>query len=117
MSYGQPAFAQTSSSVAAPQRLKIPAIGVDAIIEPVGKTPDGNMDVPRDAKNVAWYNLGPTPGALGYSVISGHLDDAKGPTVFYKLGKLKAGDQVIVLDGNASRADAGASGGCNFERS
>ena len=83
-----------------PARLKIPAIGVDAAIESVGQTSAGAMDVPRNVKNVAWYNLGAVPGTPGNSVISGHYDDTKGPAVFYKLGKLKAGDRVVVVGGD-----------------
>lgn len=83
---------------ATPMRLKIPAIEIDTAVESVAKTAAGQMDVPKDVKNVAWYNLGPLPGAQGNAVISGHYDDTKGPAVFYKLGKLKAGDQVIVTN-------------------
>ena len=85
-----------------PVRLKIPAIGVDATIEIVGQTQTGSMDVPADARNVAWYKLGPAPGDSGNAVISGHLDDKKGPTVFWKLGKLKVGDKVTVIDSTGS---------------
>jgi sortase (surface protein transpeptidase) len=81
-----------------PIRLRIPAIGVDTAIESVGKTKIGSMDVPSNTKNVAWYNLGVLPGEPGNAVISGHLDDPKGPAVFWKLGKLKVGDKVIVVD-------------------
>ena len=81
-----------------PKQLKIPAIGIDTAIESVGKTQTGNMDVPQDVKNVAWYTLGVPPGEPGNAVISGHLDDKKGPAVFWKLGKLKVGDKVIVVD-------------------
>ena len=82
-----------------PLRLKIPAIGLDAAVESVAKTAAGQMDVPKNVWNVAWYNLGSLPGAQGNAVISGHYDDTKGPTVFYKLGKLKVGDSVVVTNG------------------
>jgi len=87
-----------SQQAAAPLRIKIPALGLDAAVESVAKTASGHMDVPKDVKNVAWYNLGPLPGVQGNAVISGHYDDTKGPAVFYKLSKLKVGDQVIVTD-------------------
>lgn len=98
-----PGVLQTQT--ARPMRLRIPAIGVDAAIESVGKTQAGAMDVPRDARNVAWYNLGPLPGTPGNAVISGHLDDVKGPAVFYKLRNLKKGDDIIVTgEDNVARA-------------
>ena len=90
----------TGARANAPLRLKIPTIKLDAAVESVAKTATGQMDVPKDVKNVAWYNLGPRPGEPGNAVISGHYDDPKGPTVFYTLGKLKVGDPVIVTNGD-----------------
>lgn len=83
--------------VGAPTRLRIPAIGVDASVESVGLTADGAMDVPKDYANVAWYNLGPKPGAAGNAVIDGHVDSKTGPAVFWDLRKLRPGDEVFVL--------------------
>lgn len=84
--------------IAAPVRLQIPSIELDALIEAVGQTASGQMGVPADVDNVAWYEPGTTPGEQGNAVISGHLDDPKGPTVFWNLRKLKVNDQVIVVD-------------------
>jgi LPXTG-site transpeptidase (sortase) family protein len=81
-----------------PVRLKIPVIGVDAAVESVGLTEKGLMGIPTAPNDVAWYNGGVTPGEQGNAVISGHLDDRKGPAVFWRLDKLKVGDQVIVVD-------------------
>lgn len=79
-----------------PQRLRIPAIGVDAAIESVGQTAAGKMGVPQESQNVAWYNAGVQPGAQGNAVISGHLDDRMGPAVFWRLRNLQMGDDVFV---------------------
>lgn len=82
-----------------PVRIRIPAIEVDAEIEYVGKTRTGAMDVPKDVDNTAWYELGPTPGSVGNSVIAGHLDSVTGaPAVFWDLADLEAGDDVYVTD-------------------
>lgn len=83
--------------VGAPTRLRIPPIGVDASVESVGLTADGAMDVPKDYANVAWYNLGPKPGAAGNAVIAGHLDSKTAPAVFWDLRKLRPGDEVFVI--------------------
>jgi LPXTG-site transpeptidase (sortase) family protein len=81
----------------APQRLSIPAIGVDAVVEPVDVTSDFQMGVPREPADVGWYQLGSSPGQAGDAVIDGHLDTATGaPAVFAQLGVLKAGDQIRV---------------------
>jgi sortase (surface protein transpeptidase) len=89
-----PTAAATSAAL---ERLKIPAIGVDARIEHVGETPQGNMEVPKDVRNVGWYDLGPRPGQPGDAVIAGHLDWYSGPAVFWRLSSLRAGDTVDVL--------------------
>jgi LPXTG-site transpeptidase (sortase) family protein len=84
-----------------PVRLKIPVIGVDSAIEDAYITPDGRMDVPAGTVNVAWFALGPKPGKEGSAVIGGHYGEYqanKGPTVFFNLDKLKAGDKVYIED-------------------
>lgn len=82
-----------------PQNLSIPKIGVDALIESVGEDAQGKMDVPKDVFNAGWYNLGFKPGEKGNAVLAGHLDTSSGaPAVFYNIGSLKPGDQVIVTD-------------------
>jgi hypothetical protein len=80
-----------------PVRLKIPAIGVDAPVEQVGKTPDGAMEVPRDFYDTAWYQLGPRPGETGNAVIDGHVDSTTGKAIFWDLRKLVHGEQIIVV--------------------
>ncbi len=82
-----------------PVRLKIPVIGVDSLIEDALVTPDGRMDVPAGSVNVAWFALGPHPGAVGSAVIGGHYGIENGvPFVFYKLDTLKVGDKVYIVD-------------------
>lgn len=84
-----------------PVRLLIPIIGVDAHIQSVGLAwqGTGDMGIPTNFTDVAWYNKGPLPGAPGSAVIDGHLDGRNTPkAVFYDLGKLKVGDMVNVVD-------------------
>jgi len=84
-----------------PARLIIPAINVDAPIESVGLFWSGNgeMGIPSNFTDVAWYNGGPRPGMPGSAVIDGHLDGRYvKEAVFYNLDKLKPGDLVEVVD-------------------
>lgn len=82
-------------------RLKIPVIGVDSTIIPIGLTSDGAMDVPKDPDEVAWYNLGPRPGESGSAVIAGHYDwENNKPAVFNNLDKLSNGDKISVENEN-----------------
>lgn len=80
-----------------PIHLKIPSINVDALIESVGLTSDGAMDVPKGPAEVAWYNLGPRPGEMGSAVIDGHSGYKNNqPAVFDNLYKLQKGDKIYV---------------------
>jgi LPXTG-site transpeptidase (sortase) family protein len=80
--------------------LVIPAIGVNAPIEPVGRLPGGSMAVPvkRQWDGVGWYQYGPRPGEHGSAVIDGHLDRPGGsPAIFWRLRDLDVGDLVMVV--------------------
>lgn len=83
-----------------PVSISIPAIKVSSSLLDLGLLPDGTIQVPPvdDPHGKAgWYKGSPTPGALGPSIILGHVDSAKyGPSVFYSLGSLKPGDQISV---------------------
>lgn len=82
-----------------PTRLKIPKIKVNAIFEYVGLTPAGAMGAPKNQKNVAWFEIGPRPGEIGSSVISGHYGWKGGkPSVFDNLHKLRPGDNIYIED-------------------
>ncbi len=86
---------------APPVKLLIPAIGVDAAVESVGlsRTGNGDMGIPTNFTDVAWYNGGPVPGMPGSAVIDGHLDGRNvRKAVFHDLGSLKSGDLVEVVD-------------------
>ncbi|MFG2677580.1 class F sortase [Streptomyces sp. NPDC048392] len=81
-----------------PDRVRIPAIGVDAPLTGLGLTRTGSLDVPpAERKNLAgWYEAGTTPGETGTAVVAGHVDNAEGPAVFYRLGALKKGSTIEV---------------------
>jgi sortase (surface protein transpeptidase) len=89
-----------------PDRIRIPAIGVDAPLMGLGLTPQGSLDVPPpERKNLAgWYEAGTSPGERGTAVVAGHVDNAEGPAVFYDLGALHKGGTVEVdrLDGRTA---------------
>ena len=86
-----------AGDVATPEQLIIPKIGVDARIKPVGVDAHGDLATPGNATDVAWYRLGPRPGAAGVAVIDGHLDTKNVPqAVFYNLDRLVQGDEIEV---------------------
>lgn len=82
-----------------PVRITIPVLNIDSIVEYVGVTALGEMDVPKGPTSTAWFELGPRPGELGSAVISGHFGWKNGiPAVFDNLHKIKTGDKIYVTD-------------------
>ena len=81
-----------------PARLAIPAIGVDAPVIELGLEPDGTLEVPENYSDAGWWSRGAKPGARGPAVIAGHVDSKDGPAVFYELGELERGDEIVVSD-------------------
>ncbi|WP_406344653.1 class F sortase [Streptomyces sp. NBC_00648] len=81
-----------------PVRIRIPAIRVDAPVMRLGLARDGSLDVPPPGSSgsAGWYKDGTPPGADGTAVMAGHVDDARGPAVFYALGALKKGSRIEV---------------------
>ncbi|WP_308118816.1 class F sortase, partial [Streptomonospora nanhaiensis] len=82
----------------APARLEIDAIGLRARLLPLGLDSAGGLAPPplEDTGAAGWYALGPAPGDPGAAVISGHRDTRTGPSVFWRLGELRPGDEVRV---------------------
>ena len=83
-----------------PVAIDIPAIGVHSKLQHLGLNQDGSLEVPVPGPHydeAAWYRYSPTPGSLGPAIISGHVDSARnGPSVFFRLGDLRPGDQITV---------------------
>lgn len=92
----------SDDQVATPTRIRIPAIGVDASMVPLGLRDDGTIEVPSDFAQTGWWVDGPEPGEVGPAVILGHVDSRTGPAVFFDLGRLTSGDAIHVdrIDGS-----------------
>ncbi|EFE65477.1 MULTISPECIES: class F sortase [Streptomyces] len=90
----------------APDRVRIPAIQVDAPITPVGLDSEGWVDAPppEDPNLAGWFTGVVSPGEKGTAVVVGHVDNHQGPAVFYGLGALKKGDRVEVARADAKTA-------------
>ncbi|MEU5399004.1 class F sortase [Streptomyces sp. NPDC005963] len=90
----------------APLRLRIPDIDVDTPLMRLGLDSKGGLEVPPEAdRNLAgWYGGGTTPGAKGTAIVAGHVDNARGPAVFYSLGALKKGHRIEISRGDGRTA-------------
>ncbi|WP_298825970.1 class F sortase [uncultured Planococcus sp.] len=81
-----------------PTSLKIPSIQLEAQVQHLGTTENGEMAVPNNIEDVSWFSPGYQPGENGRAVIAGHVDGVDGPAIFWDLSKLQLGDEVMVQD-------------------
>ena len=88
--------AAAARPVARPVRLVIPVIGVRARLVRLGLAAGGALQVPVTTTVAGWYSGSPRPGAIGSSVIAGHVDSYLGPGVFFRLRLLRPGDRIFV---------------------
>ncbi len=89
-----------------PVVLEIASINVKAPIVPYGvDSKTGQMDIPGNVNEVAWYRFGPSPGESGSAVLAAHVDLAsQGPGVFFSLHQLEPGERVSIgFDDNSTR--------------
>lgn len=88
-----------------PVGLKLSSLGVDAAVVATGvNSRTGQMAVPSNVSEVAWYQFGPQPGEGGSAVLAAHVDLAgQGPGVFFRLREVVPGDivEVVFSDGSS----------------
>lgn len=93
------AAAPATLPFSAVDRVRIPAIQVDAPVVPVGLDADGWVAAPppENPDTAGWFTGAVSPGEKGTAVVVGHVDNKQGPAVFYGLGALKKGNRVEVV--------------------
>jgi hypothetical protein len=79
-----------------PIRLRLPSIGLDSTLQPLGLLPDGSLQPPSNRQQAGWYAGGTAPGNVGSAVIAGQLDSASVPAVFSRLHRVRPGDPVLI---------------------
>jgi sortase (surface protein transpeptidase) len=89
-----------------PVEIEIPVLGVKAPVMRLGQNSNGTVQVPPlgDHNLAGWYDGSVTPGADGSSIILGHVDNYTGPSVFFSIKNLRAGDKVDVVRADGSVA-------------
>lgn len=96
---------EVAQQVPPPVSLTIPVIGVRTRLIRLGLTRSGALQVPGTTAVAGWYTGSPRPGAVGSSVIAGHVDSYLGPGVFFRLHLLHRGDRIYVrqADGRVAK--------------
>lgn len=95
---------------APPAELIIPSIQLDAPIQKVGTNTKGEMDVPNGrTNNVGWYEFGTIPGKRGSAVLDAHVFAA-----FSNLNKVKAGDDIYVVNAAGTKLHFVVSGAMTY---
>jgi sortase family protein len=94
----RPATPPSDASSPYPSRIRVPALGIDAAVEPVGVDARGFMAIPREVAQVGWYRFGPAPGdPAGAAVIAGHVDTRQqGAGALFPLRAVDVGDLISV---------------------
>lgn len=87
----------TDLAPAAPVRLEIAALGVDAPVVPIQVSADAVLDPPRDAHDVGWWDGSAQPGGgQGQTVITGHTVHTGGGALD-RLPEITRGARVDVV--------------------
>lgn len=95
-----PADPTPDAPVAAPVRLTVPDAGIDAPVDPVGVTADGQVQLPEDVQRIGWYRFGTAPGQpQGSAVLAGHVDSWNlGLGALGRLRSVEPGQRITVTD-------------------
>ncbi|MGK2895994.1 MAG: class F sortase [Candidatus Saccharimonadales bacterium] len=88
-----------------PRYISIPAINVSQTrVLSVGVTSAGQLDVPDNIDDAAWYDKSALPGSgYGAVLIDGHNGGISRNGVFAKLGMLQKGDTIVIERGDGKK--------------
>ncbi|MFD6798986.1 class F sortase [Streptomyces cyaneofuscatus] len=87
-----------------PVSITIPSLKVTSDLEQLGLGKNRAMETPKDPAKAGWYRPGTTPGAIGPSVIAGHVTWDGVPAVFFELTELEPGDRVDIRRADGTTA-------------
>ncbi len=91
---------------AAPTRVTIRSLGIDAPVLAAGiNVAKGELDASPNIRHTSWWSDGATPGSkAGTVLIAGHVDSAAlGPGAFYRLKEAREGDRITVTSRSGAR--------------
>ena len=93
-----------SLSRSIPTHIDIPSVSVSADIVELGRNSDDTLSAPDDYTKVGWYRDSPTPGEIGPSIITGHVDNYLGPAVFFPLKEVRPSERISIVRADSSTA-------------
>ncbi len=98
------AWAAHTAPADQPRYLYLPSLNVQSRVDSVGINSNGNIDSPKNANDTAWYDGSAKPGQEGQVFINGHKSYSSSyGAAFDKLDQLKAGDQIVIENGNGDK--------------
>jgi LPXTG-site transpeptidase (sortase) family protein len=81
-----------------PVRLEVPSAGVQAPIDPLDLDEAGELEVPEQGARAGWWAGGSWAGAVGPTVVVGHVNSHGGQAgVFHALTLVEPGDRARLL--------------------
>lgn len=84
--------------------VEIPAIGAEGPVVAVGLDGNGEMVLPKNARDVAWLDNGGFPGSTRNAILAGHRNYSGLSGTFERLEHLEPGDEVrVTVDGELRR--------------
>ena len=93
--------ALTARRTRPPVGLRVPGLGLDATVRPVGVGLDRQMRLPDDPRVLGWYRFGPAPGDGGSVVLAGHVDSRRfGVGPLAALQTIDVGERIEVVIGS-----------------
>jgi hypothetical protein len=91
------AIPRPPSTTPSPVSISIDALGLsDESLQEVGVLWNGELAVPNDADQIAWYGLSARPGDPGAAVITAHVSWRGRAGAFAQLGSLESGQPITV---------------------
>jgi hypothetical protein len=103
-----PRLAPVALSGPAPTQLELPfGGGIDAPVDPVGVSPEGDLGIPEDPNRLGWWDGGAAPSSgTGTVVIDGHVDSERyGEGFFVNLRRLAPNDRLTLTDAAGARTE------------
>lgn len=86
-----------------PRFLIIDKIGVRARVGSVGMETANTLSAPANIFDVGWHAGSKKPGEIGAVVINGHISGSTKRGVFYSIGTLNPGDDLVIERGDGKK--------------